>query len=84
MVSYLSAEDGWSRAARQASDEFSAVIGRVLRRAQRAGAAREDIGTDELLLLITGLAQPVAGLNQDAARKRAGHVVLDGLRVTHK
>jgi AcrR family transcriptional regulator len=82
MVSYLSAGDGSTEAARQASAELSAVIERILRRAQRAGGVRDDIGTDELFLLILGLAQPVAGLDRDAARKRAGRVVLDGLRVT--
>ena len=81
MVSYLSGGEGWSGVAEQASQELNAVIERVLRRAQRAGDVRDDIGVDELRLLILGLAQPVIGPDQNAARKRAGRVVLDGLRV---
>ena len=85
MASYLSGEEDWAGPVKQASEALSAVIERVLRRAQRSGGVRDDIGVDELQLLILGLAHSgvgVAGPDEHLTRQRAARVVLDGLRAT--
>jgi AcrR family transcriptional regulator len=81
MAGYLFGDEGWSGPAKQASLELHAGVERVLRRAQKAGGVREDIGTDELYVLIRGLAQPpLSRPVRDSTRRRAQRVVLDGLR----
>lgn len=58
------------------------AIGRVLTRAQAAGAVRADLTPEELLVLMVGLAHSVrqAGADRPAAGRRAVEIVFDALR----
>jgi AcrR family transcriptional regulator len=63
-----------------ASNELRDAVADVLRRAQRAGAARRPVEVDEVYLLIRALAQATATMPvEEATLDRAVDVVLAGL-----
>lgn len=58
-----------------------AALDRLLRRAQREHAIRDDIGTDDVIALATGLAQAAESSEWDAGlQQRTLRVLFDGLR----
>jgi hypothetical protein len=58
-----------------------AALGELLIRAQRAGAVRADIGTDELVALIVGASHAARYADRDTeVQSRAVMVIFDGLR----
>ena len=62
----------------QAEDAFLAVLGELLRAAQEAGTARQDIGVREVKALLVGC-QAMEAYNS-AAAEQVTNVVIDGLR----
>jgi AcrR family transcriptional regulator len=65
-------------AAPDAEDAFLAVLGELLRAAQRAGSARPDIGVREVKSILVGC-QAMEAYNSELAG-RVTEVVVDGLR----
>jgi len=64
----------------RASRDLRAAVRALLRRAQQAGAVREDVSVDELYLLVRGLALGAGhGPVKPATRRKALDVVLAGL-----
>jgi AcrR family transcriptional regulator len=64
----------------RASRELRAAVRVLLRRAQEAGAVREDVSVDDLYLLVRGLALAGAhGPAKPGTRRKALEVVLAGL-----
>jgi AcrR family transcriptional regulator len=81
MSNYLFSPEGLKGPAKQASLELNTIVERVLRRAQKSGAVRDDIGMDEIYFLIRGLAQSrIIEPDQHSAHCRILRVVFDGLR----
>ena len=61
------------------------TVGELLSRAQRAGAARKDVGIRELIAVVIGAARAAQSARHDRAlRERVIGVVLDGLRSAEK
>jgi AcrR family transcriptional regulator len=61
--------------------EVWSALNTLLTRAQQAGAAREDVHTDELIALIVGASRTAQYASQDPnLRARAVAVIFDGLR----
>lgn len=70
-----------SRELVEAQRRARAALDGLLRRAQREGAIRADIGTDDLIALVTGLTQAADHAAWDAAtQERTLRIVFDGLR----
>jgi AcrR family transcriptional regulator len=67
-------------AAPDAEEAFLAVIGELLRAAQQAGTARQDVGVREVKAILVGC-QAMEAYNSDLA-ERVTDVVVDGLRAT--
>jgi AcrR family transcriptional regulator len=67
-----------ANAAPDAEDEFLAVLDELLRAAQRAGTAREDVGVREVKAILVGC-QAMEAYNSELA-ERVTDVVVDGLR----
>jgi AcrR family transcriptional regulator len=65
-------------AAPEAEDAFLAMLGELLRAAQEAGTAREDIGVREVKSILVGC-QAMEAYNPELA-ERVTDVVVDGLR----
>ncbi len=61
-----------------AEDAFLAVLGELLRAAQKAGTARQDVGVREVKAILVGC-QAMEAYNS-AAAERVTDVVIDGLR----
>lgn len=74
--------EGSGTGADRASEQLSAAVGGLLRRAQEAGAVRGDIELPELYALLVGMSRAAAypGLAM-AVRSRALRVIFDGLAV---
>jgi AcrR family transcriptional regulator len=60
--------------------EVSAALGALLRRAQKAGAVRPDVGLPELMALLVGASRAVEHAGSDDVRARIVRIILDGLR----
>lgn len=69
-----------ARAAPRAEDAFLAVLGELLRAAQQAGTARQDISVREVKAMLVGC-QAMEAYNS-ALAERVTDVVVDGLRAT--
>jgi AcrR family transcriptional regulator len=67
-----------ARAAPEAEDAFLAVLGELLRAAQEAGTARQDISVREVKTILVGC-QAMEAYNSELA-ERVTDVVVDGLR----
>jgi len=68
------------RTAAAAKAELTAALGRLLERAQHAGAIRPDLSLPELLALIVGASRAAQHLAADPPRaQRTIRVILDGL-----
>jgi AcrR family transcriptional regulator len=63
---------------RGAREAIYAAVEPLLTRAQRSGAARPDVSSDDLLRLISGLT--AGGYVDDAQRERVLAIALDGVR----
>jgi AcrR family transcriptional regulator len=80
LANLLTESGGFPAAAQEASLALHAAVGRVLRRAQEAAAARGDVTVDELYFLVRGLS--LASVSRPAPPetvRRAVAVVLAGL-----
>ncbi|MGN9840290.1 TetR/AcrR family transcriptional regulator [Nonomuraea sp. H19] len=63
-------------------DDFAAALGRLLARAQRAGAVRPDVGADDVQDLLRGCLVAERRARARGGAVRMADVVCDGLRVT--
>ena len=80
LANLLTESGSFPAAARAASEAVYAAVGRVLRRAQDAGAVRVDVSVDELYFLVRGLSLASASRPEPAATAhRAVALVLAGL-----
>lgn len=62
-------------------DELHGAVEALLRRAQRAGAVRDDVGVPELVALMIGASRSAQHASRDPhLRARALEIVFDGLR----
>jgi AcrR family transcriptional regulator len=61
-------------------DELIAVVDVLLRRAQRAGAVRAEVRTEDLILLLKGMFAALADVSEPAVRDVVFAVLADGLR----
>jgi AcrR family transcriptional regulator len=73
-------EIDFESAAPGAEDAFLALLGELLRAAQRAGTARRDVGVPEVKTLLVGC-QAMQGYNGEVAES-VTTVVVDGLRMS--
>lgn len=64
----------------RAKQELGAALGKLLARAQRAGAVRADATVADVLALVRGPFAMVGGRGDTAARERLLAIVRDGLR----
>lgn len=72
--------DAVPQAAIRASQRLRRAVGALLRRAQQAGAIRDDVSVDEVYLLVRGLALATAQRpTRTATQRRAVEIVLAGL-----
>jgi AcrR family transcriptional regulator len=74
------AEAGVDPRAAAAGLGFQAAFGRLLARAQRAGAVRADIGVADMVALLVGASHAVEHATDPAVRDRTIAIVIDGLR----
>jgi AcrR family transcriptional regulator len=76
----------WPEDAMALRAELRATTTTLLRRAQEAGAVRDDISTADLSLLFAGIAQlgALSDASSDELRRRYVAIVLDGLRPAAK
>lgn len=69
---------GIEQAAPESEDALLTVLGELLRAAQRAGTARQDVGVPEVKAILVGC-QAMQSYNSELA-ERVTDVVIDGLR----
>lgn len=64
----------------QEGHDMAGALGRLLVRAQEAGAVRPDVGLPELIALLIGASRAAEHAGTDPVRTRIIGVILDGLR----
>lgn len=64
----------------QLGQELEGALGRLLERAQHAGAVRDDVGVPALIALLVGTARAAAHADDAGVHARVLAIVFDGLR----